>query len=584
MESSWNFINKLDAYEKHLLSSAIDLSGLPTLEIAGDNSRFVKLIRLLTGCTSYNSLLSWSINESKVYSISELEIKFLNSVCNSVSSLEEKPTNDIIQKAFNILDIRGYSWSKDVLDEVFLTSSDAINGRFIYGYDIRYSLQHSSKSEYLNEKRKYLADSQPMWQIFLFLLRLTFVRRVNANYIRNKIIPIVCALIIIRNEQSYVFENETSCLNFLFGYIEGKEGDSHQYIAAQLLSEENRFSIISHKKWEKVLPYIEKIRAVLVERVKDSGDNVHIEWDYTIPNHLIEENILAKRRHAFMHAISDDIKGVIEKLKRDCNKYAELKSCKGEEILSLHEYYTQWRQEVKCIPLDSSLTEVELNNNIKTIVRRGKELLSKTSPFFHSLVNQYAYLFPGYQDSNNEAYRRLTNFIRVEDVLEKQISDFSDTRTYEPIINIPAVNVIELVKSSLDNVTRYVEYKSEYNYDKDTIKLSLHDFHEYVVKNFESNLKEKAFYKKENGKKKIILSVQSNQNKLAIIISNNGEPFNGDVNRVFEEHYSYGENRGNGQGLYDAKQYVNYIGGDIQLDTYPLMEYPVRFIIILPII
>ena len=66
-------------------------------------------------------------------------------------------------------------------------------------------------------------------------------------------------------------------------------------------------------------------------------------------------------------------------------------------------------------------------------------------------------------------------------------------------------------------------------------------------------------------------------------MSNNGEPFKGDTSRIFEEHYTFGEIRGSGQGMYDARQYMNYIGGDIQMQAFQYMEYPVRFVLIFPI-
>lgn len=163
------------------------------------------------------------------------------------------------------------------------------------------------------------------------------------------------------------------------------------------------------------------------------------------------------------------------------------------------------------------------------------------------------------------------------------ITDFSSSKTYRKVQDTPAIYMMELIKSSLDDVTKFVEFQNEAKCDMVSIKLNPSDFQELVLNNFKSNLLEKAFFKRDNVRNRIKVYVSCKGDKLAVCLSNNGEPFKGDTSRIFEEHYTCGEIRGSGQGMYDARQYMNYIGGDIQMQAFQYMEYPVRFVLIFPI-
>lgn len=163
------------------------------------------------------------------------------------------------------------------------------------------------------------------------------------------------------------------------------------------------------------------------------------------------------------------------------------------------------------------------------------------------------------------------------------IEDFSFLKTYRKIQETPAIYLLELIKSTLDDVTKYVEFQNETDTDMVLVKLNTIDFQDFVLNNFKSNLLEKAFFKRNNVRNRIKVYISCKDDKLAICLSNNGEPFKGDTSRIFEEHYTFGEIRGNGQGMYDARKYMNYIGGDIQMQAFQYMEYPVRFVLIFPI-
>lgn len=574
---SWDFLNNLDKSEIVLLSSAIELSGLPDYNIAEGLSAFFSDLTSITGCKEYTSFLQWINGDYIAKSLNNLEEDYLSLTYNPIEYIEGNDQNDSIRKAFSILNLHGLYWSQDILDEIYLSLSNPNKDVFIYGRDIRYGLKYGDRKQVANK-------GQNIPKILLQLLKLKFFRNIAKGYLLNKLNPLICALIIIRNEHSFKFTDNNSCKNFICELIDSKNDPDSVSIINKTLSEDTRAQIISANKWDKIKVFENDIINMLNDRILDNGIIEDINWDYKIQDKVISNSILSDRRHAFMHTIGDGIKAVIAKLVRDLSTNMQLSELKGDEILTIDTYYKKWLEEIRSIPLDDNLPETVLVANINEVVSKGEDLVNKVSPLFHTLVEQYAYIFHGYQDGKNTTYNRLKdNFIKKESDLRKEITDFSSSKTYRRIKETPAIYLFELIKSTLDDVTKYVEFQNETDNDMALIKLNTNDFQELVLNNFKSNLREKAFLRRDNIKKKIKVWVTSKDDKLAICLSNNGEPFTGDPARVFEEHYTFGENRGNGQGMYDARQYMNFIGGDIQMQAFQYMEYPVRFVLIFPI-
>lgn len=573
---SWEFLDSLSKSEIELLSSAIELSGLPDYNIAEGLSSFINDFVSITGCKDYTSILHWCIGDNQDKSLDNLESEYLSQIYQPIEYIEGKIQNDKIKKAFCILDLYGLYWSQELLDDIYLFPSKPAEGIFVYGRDIRYGLQHGDSNTIENK-------GQIIPKVLLLLVKLGFIRNIAKNYLQNKLIPLICAFIIIRNEHCYQFTDCNSCKNFICALIDSKSNVNSVSIIKKILSDDARSQIVSKTKWNKIKSFENDIIKMLNERIHDNGIIEDINWNYIVQDVVVNNSVLSKRRHAFMHAIGDDIKAVIAKLVRDLNSNVQLSELKGDEIYAIDAYYKKWRVDIRSIPLDESLPETVLFANIKEIVAMGEDLVNKVSPFFHTLLDHYAYIFHGYQDNKNTSYERLERFITSESQLRKMIEDFSFLKTYRKIQGTPAIYLLELIKSTLDDVTKYVEFQNETDTDMVSVKLNTIDFQEFVLNNFKSNLLEKAFFKRNNVKNRIKVYVSCKDDKLAICLSNNGEPFKGDTSRIFEEHYTFGEIRGNGQGMYDARKYMNYIGGDIQMQAFQYMEYPVRFVLIFPI-
>ena len=577
IHDSWNFLNNLDTSEKYILSSAIDMAGLSISSMAEDYALLVQLLTTITTCEDYLSFLQCCTSDFRQKDVDKLEYDYLNSLFNVIDSDTFEKSSNKLKLAFTFLNLKGLEWKNEILNEVYLSISDLEIPHLIYGEDIHYSLFRGVKTQ-LTAKRNVNST------LLFPLLKVPFIRHFIRRYLKNSLSTVICAIIIIRNERDFSFTTKHSVLNFISAFIDGNKEIGSQNLSKLILDADTRHAVISHNKWEKIRLYENEVKEILLKRKNDNGNIESLEWNYCIEENLITKNILAKRRHAFMHAISDDIKGVIAILKRESERNHRLKECKGQEINLMFDFFTNWKNTIKEISLDEQLTEEEINNNVNLIIKMGNDLLDKFSPFFHSLIDKYAYLFPGYQDNNNTAYRRLKeDFIAKEELLKKEITGFSDKKHYGKIDRVPAIYIIDLILSSLHNVTNHISVSKNYDYSNDLVEMNTYDFQEYVLNNFKSNLKEKAFYRNYNKKNKILVSITMHNGIIAVGMSNNGEPFYGDVTRVFEEKYTFGENKGTGQGMFDAKQYMNHIQGDIQLKVHPYMEYPVRFALLFPI-
>ena len=70
-------------------------------------------------------------------------------------------------------------------------------------------------------------------------------------------------------------------------------------------------------------------------------------------------------------------------------------------------------------------------------------------------------------------------------------------------------------------------------------------------------------------------------NMVSLIIENNGIPFDGEIDSIF--NWGYHTGKGSGIGMFSAYEYINKYGGNIIAESTPNSEFTIRFIIKLPI-
>ena len=97
-----------------------------------------------------------------------------------------------------------------------------------------------------------------------------------------------------------------------------------------------------------------------------------------------------------------------------------------------------------------------------------------------------------------------------------------------------------------------------------------------VIDNIINNARKHGFIEK-NKKYIIDFSLEQVGNVIKLIISNNGNPFNGDESKIFEYEYKFGPFGNTGEGLSLVKRYMNNIGGDVRFISSPNSEFPVSF-------
>lgn len=130
---------------------------------------------------------------------------------------------------------------------------------------------------------------------------------------------------------------------------------------------------------------------------------------------------------------------------------------------------------------------------------------------------------------------------------------------------IRACEIVEDAFDELDNIN--VIYKFQ-NRDI-TINVERDDFESKVLMNIVENIKRHAFpFEEYKDKlvvdKKVEVSLTSNSDSVILCISNNGAPFEGNIENLFKQGYHAGKYGRTGFGLASAKQYMLEIGGNIE--------------------
>lgn len=154
-------------------------------------------------------------------------------------------------------------------------------------------------------------------------------------------------------------------------------------------------------------------------------------------------------------------------------------------------------------------------------------------------------------------------------------------RDNTPIQSFRLIDLVEDIFDSLDNIN--VIYKCS-NRDLE-IRVDKAKFESTVLFNLSENIRRHAFPYTEYANKLVIdkiveIDITEGENRVLIRISNNGNPFEGDIDKLFNSGYHSGKYGRTGFGLASAKQFLQNIGGDIQF--LPIPNYTVSFLISIP--
>lgn len=278
-----------------------------------------------------------------------------------------------------------------------------------------------------------------------------------------------------------------------------------------------------------------------------------------------------------------------------------------DKILNLYEKQIECRELFKCI----ALSKKEQINKIQNVFIPFVE--NDLTQFYQSFMESdkfYDCGFPGIielaiksKEDLCSQLKFLGNFdygpaelfklgTEVRDYFDKNLSDvelirvgldIADVNVYMNLTNFKSCVLENIIKNLHDHAFKrgYVSEKvNEINaeFDNSDNPTWLQKFFRFIFKFLETKYKGKYI----NYSKKVRISFEQdsqNNDRINMIIENNGHSFVGDVNTVFNKNTG----NGTGLGLYSARDFLEYNDATITMFTNTREEYKVGFIINLPI-
>lgn len=147
---------------------------------------------------------------------------------------------------------------------------------------------------------------------------------------------------------------------------------------------------------------------------------------------------------------------------------------------------------------------------------------------------------------------------------------------------IVVFNLLELLQEGLDDINAEVKYEKEWECSSIKVNVDPDLLLNHVLINIKDNINNHAFgtslYRnKYIWDKKVVVAITENKSSYFVTISNNGAPFEGDVSKVFDYEYSYGEMKHSGIGMASIKKNMIKMGGDADFYVAPNPEFSTTY-------
>lgn len=217
----------------------------------------------------------------------------------------------------------------------------------------------------------------------------------------------------------------------------------------------------------------------------------------------------------------------------------------------------------------------------KTTIPEIKEIVS-----FYSKIDQKKYFFQ-HTHNGNKVQNLLSSAVENCDVACNGLETLDVEEKEAFYIRCNLFQIIEKVfeRDAVGFLRPNVIY-GEFDRNKEyCVKLDIGAFSQAVLTNIKRNIEIHAFPIAKYGvmiwEQKVKVCIIEDDEFVKISIANNGEPFTGDVSKVFDYGYCYGPTRHTGFGLDSAKKYMDSIEGNIELITSADSEYKVTYLITL---
>lgn len=148
-------------------------------------------------------------------------------------------------------------------------------------------------------------------------------------------------------------------------------------------------------------------------------------------------------------------------------------------------------------------------------------------------------------------------------------------------------NLLTCLQEVLDEIEADVVYENEMQLSELKCNSDRKAISDHVLMNIKDNIQRHAFgtlqfFYAHVWDRKVFVSVDSSPDEYVIYISNNGSKFYGDVSKVCEDGYCFGNNKHTGHGMYSAKKTMRSLGGDLKFAKINKGIYTTRYTIIIP--
>lgn len=231
-------------------------------------------------------------------------------------------------------------------------------------------------------------------------------------------------------------------------------------------------------------------------------------------------------------------------------------------------------------------SESDYRLRYKDICTQLQDIQTVIVPEIRQIVSYYSTLrdkpiFNLNTKNGNKAYNLVKRSVEeYEGLCERLVEDNAAHIKTEH--SISETDLFGIVSNAFLTLQADVKYEPDFA----CIPISIDEarFKNEVLNNITRNIERYAFPRNKYEmatvlQKRVQITFRQIANFWEIDIANNGEPFTGDLSKVFMCGYHHGSSEGTGYGLYTARQFLQSIGGDIYMESTPNEEYKVKFTI-----
>lgn len=257
---------------------------------------------------------------------------------------------------------------------------------------------------------------------------------------------------------------------------------------------------------------------------------------------------------------------------------------RGEEIkklaLDIMSFFAKkWRN-----PNDS--TEQQLLSIRKNLADVSSIIIPQIKQVvtFYTYCSSKKYLFSD-TDKGNKALEKMTMSVSsCERVCESLLRLEGENAEHHE--NKKICNLLEILQEGLDSIEAEVNYVKEWETSRISVSIDPEIFLNHVLINVKENINTHAFgtntfRQKYVWEKKVCIEVQDGDSQISILVHNNGEPFKGDITKVFEYGYCHGEKKHSGIGMHSIKKSMTELGGDVEFKKSSKPDYTTTYKLVL---